>query len=486
MNAPIRRLALVVFAMFAALLIATTYIQFFQAQSLRETAGNRRTLLDEYGRERGAILVANEPIAESEQTNNDLQWIRTYSQGRLYSHLTGYYSFTYGAGLGLERSSNSLLAGTDSSLFYRRLPDLLTGREPAGATLELTIDPAIQRAANDALGDRRGAVVALDPRTGAILAMVSHPNYDPNSLSSHNLNAVQEAYLNLNEDSAGRPLINRAIAGDLYPPGSTFKLVVTAAALESNQFDPDSELPSPLRYTLPGTTTSIPNFGGSSCSGADTTSLFDSVRVSCNTSMAWLANELGAEALNRQAEEFGFGQALQIPLPVTASRYPTDADDAQVGLTGIGQYDVRVTPLQVAMISGAIANDGVVMTPYLIDTVRDKDLDPIDTTEATEFNTAISPATAQELTDMMVAVVQSGSGSGAALPNAQVAGKTGTAEYGSSGAAHAWFTGFAPADNPSIAVAVVVESATDDWTGETGGVVAAPIARAVLEAGVNR
>ena len=485
MNAPIRRLALVVFAMFAALLVATTYIQFFQAQSLREVAGNRRTLFDEYGRERGAILVAGEPVAESEPTDDDLQWIRTYSQGRLYSHLTGYYSFTYGAGLGMERSSNSLLAGTDSSLFYRRLPDLLTGREPTGATLELTIDPQIQRAANEALGDRRGAVVALDPRTGAILAMVSHPNYDPNALSSHNLNVVQEAYTTLNADPS-RPLINRAIAGDLYPPGSTFKLVVAAAALESNTFDPDTELPSPLRYTLPGTSTSIPNFGGSSCSEGETTSLFDSIRVSCNTSLAWLANQLGANELNAQAEAFGFGQALQVPLPVTPSRYPVDADDAQVGLTGIGQYDVRVTPLQVAMISGAIANDGVVMTPYLIDTVRDKDLDPIDTTQASEFNTAISPATAQELTDMMVAVVESGSGSAAALPNAQVAGKTGTAEFGNGGAAHAWFTGFAPANDPSIAVAVVVESATDDWTGETGGVVAAPIARAVLEAGVNR
>ena len=274
MNAPIRRLALVVFAMFAALLVATTYIQFFQAQSLREVAGNRRTLFDEYGRERGAILVAGEPVAESEPTDDDLQWIRTYSQGRLYSHLTGYYSFTYGAGLGMERSSNSLLAGTDRSLFYRRLPDLLTGREPTGATLELTIDPQIQRAANEALGDRRGAVVALDPRTGAILAMVSHPNYDPNALSSHNLNVVQEAYTTLNADPS-RPLINRAIAGDLYPPGSTFKLVVAAAALESNTFDPDTELPSPLRYTLPGTSTSIPNFGGSSCSEGETTSLFD-------------------------------------------------------------------------------------------------------------------------------------------------------------------------------------------------------------------
>lgn len=484
MNAPIRRLAVLVSLMFVALLVATTYIQFFQADELRDRPGNRRTLLAEYGRERGALLVEGTPIAESVETTNDLRWMRTYSQGRLYSHVTGYYSFIYGPGVGLERAANSLLAGSDDSLFYRRIPDLILGRDPSGATLELTIDPDIQRVAADALGDRRGAVVALDPRTGAILAMVSHPTFDPNSVSSHNLSAVQQAYTELNEDSS-RPLNNRAIGGDLYPPGSVYKLVVAAAALESNDFQPETELPSPLRYTLPGTETSIPNFGGSSCSGGDTTSLADSIRVSCNTSLAWLANELGADALNAQSEAFGFGQPLQIPMNVTPSRYPVDADDAQVGLTGIGQYDVRVTPLQVAMISAGIANDGTVMTPYLVDTVRDKDLDRIDTTREQELNTAISESTAQELTDMMVSVVEQGSGQLAAVPGVSVAGKTGTAEFGDSGAAHAWFTGFAPADDPQVAVAVVVESATDNWTGETGGQVAAPVARAMLEAGVR-
>lgn len=485
MNSPIRKLAVVVSLMFAALLLATTWIQFFQEEALSERAGNRRTLLEEYGRDRGAILVDGTPVAESEQTDDDLRWLRTYSQGRRYAHITGYYSFTYGAGLGLERSANALLAGSDSSLFYRRLPDILIGREPTGATLELTIDPEIQRVADEALGDRRGAVVALDPSTGAILALVSHPTYDPNALSSHNLTAVQEAYEQLHADES-RPLVNRATAGDLYPPGSVFKLVVAAAALESNEFDPDTELPSPLQYRLPGTETYVPNFAGSSCSAGETTSLFDSLRVSCNTAFAWLANELGAEALNEQAEAFGFGQSLEVPLPVTASSYPVEANPAQVGLTGIGQYDVRVTPMQVAMISAGIANGGQVMTPYLIETVRDKDLSVIDTTTAQEFNDAISQSTAEELTEMMVAVVQDGSGYRAALPEVQVAGKTGTAEYGSSGAAHAWFTGFAPADDPQIAVAVIVESATDDWTGETGGVVAAPVAQAVLKAGVNR
>lgn len=483
MNAPIRRLALVVFTMFTALLMATTYIQFVQADELRDRPGNRRTLLQTYSRDRGAILVGAETIAESDLTNDDLRFIRVYPEGPLYAHVTGYYSFTYGAA-GLERSRNSLLAGTDDSLFYRRLPDLVTGEESQGASLELTIDPAVQQVAADALGDRRGAVVALDPRTGAILAMVSHPTYDPNELASHRLTAVDEAWASLTSDPA-RPLVNRVTAGDLYPPGSTFKLVVTAAALESGSYTPDSVLEAPLRYTLPGTSTSLPNFGGAACGDNDEASLFDSLRASCNTAFAWLAGQLGTETINAQAEDFGFGQALQVPMPVTPSSYPTDVDEAQLALTGIGQHDVRVTPLQVAMVSAAIANGGVVMTPYVVETVRDEDLDVIEETSPQELSTAISPRTADELTEMMVAVVADGSGRAAALPGVEVAGKTGTAEYGTNGAAHAWFTGFAPADDPTIAVAVVIESATDDWTGETGGLVAAPVAAAVIEQAVN-
>ncbi len=485
MNSPIRRLALVVFTMFTALLVASSWIQFVQADDLRERPGNRRTLLQTYSRDRGAILVSGEPVAESEPTDDDLRYIRVYPQGPLYAHVTGYYSFTYGAGAGVERSRNSLLAGTDDSLFYRRLPDLLTGRDPQGATLELTLDPVVQEAAEQALGDRRGAVVALDPRTGAILAMVSHPTYDPNLLAGHQLTDVDESWTELTTDS-GRPMVNRAVAGDLYPPGSVFKLVVAATALESTQFTPESVLPAPLRYTLPQTSTSLPNFGGAACGADDEATLFRSIQVSCNTSMAWLAGELGPEALNAQAERFGFGQNLQVPMPVTPSTYPVAADAPQVALTGIGQYDVRVTPLQVAMISAAIANDGVVMTPYLIDTVRDSDLDVIEETAPRELSRAVSTQTAEELSAMMVAVVNEGSGTAAALPDIQVAGKTGTAEFGSSGAAHAWFTGFAPSQDPTIAVAVIVESATDDWTGETGGRVAAPIAQAVIAAGANR
>lgn len=484
MNTPIRRLGVVIFAMFTALLMASTWIQFVQADDLREQPGNRRTLIDTYSRDRGAILVDGTAVARSEPVDDELQWLRVYDSPSRYAHVTGYYSFTYGAGLGLERARNGLLAGTDDSLFYSRLVDVVTGRPPSGASLELTIDPAVQQAAVDALGDRRGAAVALDPATGAILAMVSRPSFDPNALSSHNLSAVQEAYTQLADDPA-RPLLNRAVGGDLYPPGSTFKLVTAAAALESGAYEPETELEGPLTYTLPGTSTQLPNFQGAACDPEGRPTLAVSVQVSCNTSFAWLAGELGADALREQAEAFGFGHSLQVPMTVTPSSYPDEPDDAQLALTGIGQHDVRVTPLQVAMMSAAIANDGVVMTPYLVGTVRNADLEVMDSTAPRTLSRAVSADTAEELTAMMELVVERGSGQAAALPGTAVAGKTGTAEYGTGGAAHAWFTAFAPAEDPQIAVAVIVESATDDWSGETGGVVAAPIARAMLEAGVD-
>nr|WP_269813273.1 penicillin-binding transpeptidase domain-containing protein [Ornithinimicrobium sediminis] len=471
--------------MFTALLLSTSWIQFVQADDLRQLPQNRRTLLDTYSRDRGAILVEGNAIADSQPTDDDLRWIRTYPQGELYGHVTGYYSFTYGAGAGLERAMSSVLAGTDDSLFYRRVVDLVTGTTPTGAAVETTVDPQVQAAAAAALGDRRGAVVALDPRTGAVLAMVSHPSYDPNSLASHNLGAVEDAWEALNADPT-RPLVNRTIAGDLYPPGSTFKLVVAAAALESGEFAPDSLLEGPQTYTLPGTSTDLPNFEGGTCGPTDEVSLADSIRVSCNTSMAWLAGQMGTEALDDQSQAFGFEQDIEVPMPVTPSVYPEDADAAQLALTGIGQYDVRVTPLQVAMVSAAIANGGEVMQPYLVQTVRDGDLDVIDETDPSRLSRAVSATTAQELTDMMVDVVDNGSGRAAAIPGVPVAGKTGTAEFGTSGAAHAWFTGFAPADDPQIAVAVVVESASEDWTGESGGRVAAPVGRDVLQSGVQR
>ena len=480
MNAPIRRLSFIVALLFGALLMSTTWIQFVSAKELDNRQGNRRTLLESYSRERGAILVGGSPVP----SKDDLKYVRTYPSGELYSQVTGYYSFTYGAGGGLEGAENGLLSGQSDKLFYRRVVDMVTGKVPSGASLELTINPRAQQAADKALGDQRGAVVALDPRTGAILAMVSHPQYDPTTLSSHNLDAVAKAWKSLTTDPA-RPMNNRAIAGNLYPPGSTFKLVTAAAALSSGKFTEESQLPGPAELDLPLTTANLPTDDHRPCGPDGTTSLTHALEISCNSAFGWLGLELGADALREQAAKFGFGDSLRVPMAVTPSKVPAELDAPQTAFSAIGQYEVRVTPLQMAMVSAAIANRGTVMRPYLVKDIRNSDLDIIDTTAPGELSQAISPDVAAALTRMMVTVVKSGTGTAAQIPGITVAGKTGTAQTERGKAPHAWFTSFAPADNPTIAVAVVVENGGSAGSEASGGRVAAPIARQVIEAVMN-
>ncbi|GAB95376.1 peptidoglycan glycosyltransferase [Kineosphaera limosa] len=484
MNAPIRKLALVVTAMFCALFVASTWIVYVQADELRDKPGNRRTLLASYSQERGAILVAGEAIARSEETSDELKYQRTYPKGKLNSHLTGYFSFIYGAGGGLESAENGLLAGDADQLFYRRLGDLLTGRQPSGVSLELTIDPRAQEAAQNALGNQKGSVVALDPKTGAILALISHPQYDPNTLSSHNLDSVQQAWAALNEDSE-RPLVNRAIGGDLYPPGSVFKIITAAAALSSGRFDTNSQLPGPAVLDLPQTTAGLVNDWRGQC-GDGTVNLLQAMEDSCNTAFGWLGMQLGGQALRDEAAKFGFGQQIGIPMSVTPSTMPEQMNAPQEAQSAIGQYDVRVTPLQVAMMSAAVANQGTLMQPFLVKQTRGSDLEVIDQTAPRELSKATTPEVAGQLTQMMEAVVTSGTGTRARISGVRVAGKTGTAQHGEGLAPHAWFTGFAPADDPAIAVAVVVEDGGDAGMSAGGGSVAAPIARQVMEAVISR
>ena len=484
MNQPIRRLSFIVALLFCSLLVSTTWIQFVSAKELDNRAGNRRTLLDSYSRERGAILVGGSPIATSVKTKDDLKYLRTYPTGKLNSHVTGYFSFIYGAGGGLEGSEDALLSGQSDKLFYRRVVDMVTGKVPSGASLELTINAKAQQAADKALGDQRGAVVALDPSTGAILAMVSHPQYDPASLSSHNLKAVEASWKVLNADPR-RPMVNRAISGDLYPPGSTFKLITAAAALSSGTFTESSQIPGPATLDLPQTTVNLPTDDHKPCGPGNKTTLTHALEISCNTAFGWLGLQLGGDELRAQAAKFGFGDALRVPMPVTPSSIPADLNAPQTAQAAIGQYDVRVTPLQMAMVSAAIANKGIVMRPYVIKDMRNSDLDIIETTQPEQLSEAITPDVAAALTRMMIAVVQSGTGTPAQINGIQVAGKTGTAQHAVGSAPHAWFTAFAPADRPRVAVAVVVEDGGNAGSEAFGGRVAAPIARQVIEAVMN-
>jgi peptidoglycan glycosyltransferase len=481
MNTPLRRLAVVVVTMFVALIGSATWVQFVQAPTLNNDNRNVRTLYREYDTDRGPIVVGGDAVASSTPVDDSFGYLRAYANGPMYAPVTGYYSVIYGRS-GIERTMNTELNGSADSLFYTRIKDLITGRQPQGAAVQLTIDPAVQKAAWDALGNQRGAVVAIDPSTGAILALVSKPSYDPNVLASHDTAAVRAAWAQLNADPS-EPMANRAIAGDTYPPGSTFKLVTAAAALESGM-SPDTSIAAPDSLPLPNTTAVLTNYGGERCSATEAMTLLDALRVSCNTAFGKLGMNLGADALRRQAEAFGFDTPLSIPLTVTPSRFPAagEIDAPQTAMSAIGQYDVRVTPLQVAMVTATIANGGERMAPYLVSSVRNQDLSVVSTTQPHSLGRAISPTTAAELTTMMTAVVAHGTGTAAQIPGVVVAGKTGTAQTTPGAAPHAWFTAFAPATNPKVAVAVVVEHGGDLGNEATGGRVAAPIAKAVIEA----
>lgn len=489
MNVPIRRVAVVALALFLVLMVAATWIQVAQAPSLNADGRNSRSLYRELSIQRGPIVAGGQTIAESVPVDDAFMYQRVYAEPELYSAVTGYYSFRFQS-TGMERAANEYLVGTSDSLWWDRFRNLVSGGTPQGSSVELTIDPVVQQAAWDALGDQRGAVVALDPKTGAVLAMVSKPAFDPNLVASHSSADASAAYQALADDSA-RPLDNRAIAGRTYPPGSTFKLVTAAAALEGDVVTPDQQIPAPDQLQLPQSSSVLNNFGGESCSPTGTTTLGDALRTSCNTAFAQLGIDLGAEAIDAQAEAFGFDSRMSIPLPVTSSHYPlevdgTTIDAAQTALSAIGQYDVRVTPLQVAMVSAAIANGGTLMQPYMIDRVRTPDLTVAVDTDPEELGTPISRETADTLRDMMIGVVQDGTGTSAQISGVQVAGKSGTAETTADAAPHAWFTAFAPADDPQVAVAVIVENGGDAGNEATGGRVAAPVARAVMEAVMNR
>lgn len=483
MNTPLRRLSTVVMAMFLALMVATTLVQYVQAPRLNNDNRNVRTLYAEYNNYRGGIIVDGKAIAYSRPVEDSFGFQRRYTDGDLYAPVTGFYSVVYGRS-GIEKYANDILTGTADTLFWSRMQDLITGRQQQGSSVELTIDAKVQQAAWDALGDQKGAVVAIDPQTGAILAMVSKPSYDPSLLAAHSTTKVNRAYTQL-LGNEGDPLVNRTIAGDTYPPGSVFKLVVAAAALQEKGLTPDSEVASPRTLKLPLSSASIENYGGESC-GADRITLTRALTISCNTAFAQLGLDLGADTLRAQAEAFGFDSALSVPMPVTPSRYPANPDLPQTALSAIGQQDVRVTPLQVALITAAIANGGHQMQPYLVQTVRSPDLTVVSTTKPRELRTPITAATADALRQMMLEVVRTGTGRPAQISGVDVAGKTGTAQTTPGADPHAWFTAFAPASNPRVAVAVVVEHGGSLGSEATGGRVAAPIARAVIEAVLNR
>ena len=491
MNKPIRTISTFCLLLFLALMLNATYLQYWQAGALNDDPRNRRVLEEAFSSERGAILVGGNrtEVALSEPVDDRYEYQRTYPQPFKYAPITGWFSYFSQAGI--ERSQNDLLSGQDSRLFVTRLVDLFSNSSAKGGSVQLTINPEAQEAAFDglaALGENvEGAVVAIEPTTGKILAMVSLPTYDPNQLAVHDFGEVADNFEELQEQES-EPLLNRAIQTRLAP-GSTFKLVTAAAAIEELGFEADSQVPGGATYQLPLTSddSGLIDNEGRDC-GTDKIPFTQAMGQSCNTTFAQLAVQVGADAMLDQAEAFGFNSDYLDDLDLQAqSFFPEGMDQAQTGQTGIGQFEVQATPLQMAMVSAGIANGGTVMRPYLVDAVLTPELDVLPKTDPEELSQAVEAETAEVLKDLMVATVDDGTAAVAQIPGIAVAGKTGTAQSGQDDVApYAWFTSFAPADNPEVAVAVMIESAPGTERGEiAGGALGGPIAKAIMEAVIN-
>ena len=465
-------------AVLGMLVLNLTYVQVVAGPRYRDDLRNPRVAADRSATERGPIIT-REGVVLARSTPDPASaqdFVRTYPEGELYAHAVGYSSLLFGD-TGLEQEYGRDLASS-RDLTISGIIDAVLGREEGAQGIRLTLSRAAQEAAADALGGQVGAVAAIEPRTGEVLALYSSPSFDPARL--------------LGTDPTGgdalaadpdRPLRNRAI-GQILVPGSAFKIVTAAAALESGAANPDTRYPDPLELTLPGSTAVIRNADRGVCEDGTSASLATAFRRSCNTVFGRIGIDVGAAVIGATAGAFGFGDELPFDLPVVASVFPTDdlqGDAAATAQSAIGQRDVQATPLQMALVAAAIANDGVVMRPYLVSERFDRDLNILSQEQPIDLRRAISPGTAAVLTDLMRSVVDSGTGRAAAIEGAVVGGKTGTAQVPGA-APHAWFTGFAISDEAAIAVAVVVENGGAAGADATGGTVAAPIARAVMKA----
>ncbi|MBC2901784.1 peptidoglycan D,D-transpeptidase FtsI family protein [Streptomyces cupreus] len=484
MNKTIRRASVITLLMVLALLVRATWVQFYEGQALADDKDNRRNAIETYAAPLGNIIVAGESITGSARTKGgDLAYRRTYTDGELYAAVTGYASQSYSA-TQLEGIYQDILNGTDNRL---KTPlDTVTGKRADPGNVVTTIDPDVQKAAYEALGDKKGAAVAIDPTTGEILAVVSTPSYDPSSLTD--ANTAGSAWKKLTKDS-DKPLTNRALRQPVAP-GSTFKLVVAAAALEDGLYSSvDEKTESPDPYTLPGTVTVLENENKSApCENA---SIRVALQYSCNNVFAKMAYDLGQDKVKAMAEKFGFNDDEQdVPVRAYESVYPSGMDDAQTALTGIGQFDVTATPLQMAMVSAAIANGGKLESPHMVSQVTDGGGDVLkDYDSDTDTKEVVSSSTAEQLQSAMETVVSEGTGTNAQLSGATVGGKTGTAQHGenNSKTPYAWFTSYAKSDSggKQVAVAVMVEQSDAARSEVSGNGLAAPVAKAMMQAALK-
>jgi peptidoglycan glycosyltransferase len=480
MNQALRRVSLACLVLFLLLLVNVNYVQAFEASKFVSDPGNGRTFSQQYQYQRGSIITAdNKTIAVSRHVGGLYSYQRYYPDALPYAAVTGYdtpYSQT-----GIEGAENKLLAGTDPRLTVRNLIDLITGKPKKGATVQLTLNSVAQEAAYAALKATKlpSGAVAIDPQTGAILAMASYPTFNPNKYATFNgtqLNKIDARYRN----SKQQPLLNRAI-NETFPPGSTFKVVTSSTAFSTGRYTPQTPYNAPTDLSLPDTTHKLINYDNEPCGSGGKQPLIYAFTVSCNTVFGGLGEHLGGKALRRQADKFGMNRTLHIPLAVSPSNYPPVSNPAFTAYSAIGQYSDTVTPLQEAMFAAAIANNGTLMRPYLVQRVIAPNLTDLETATPTVLSHTVSPKVAGEVTQMMKSVVASPYGTAhltAYIPGLPIAAKTGTAQNGinNTGLDDAVFTCFAPAGNPQIAVGVVVKG------GGLGADASAPVAVKIIKA----
>ncbi|MEV0221958.1 penicillin-binding transpeptidase domain-containing protein [Streptomyces sp. NPDC050704] len=493
MNKPLRRIAIFCGLLVLALLIRDNWIQYVQADSLKDDPKNRRVSIARYATPRGDIIVDGNPITGSTKTSgddfNDFEYKRTYKDGAMWAPVTGYASQAFGA-TQLESIEDGILTGNDDRLFFRRTLDMITGKKQEGGNVVTTLNGAAQKAAyNGLLKQGKGAVAAIDPSTGAILALASTPSYDPSTFAGNSLKGDSEAWEKLQKkNDPDNPMLNRALR-EIYPPGSTFKVVTAAAALEHGQYtDPDAKTDSPDPWTMPGTTTELPNEGNIPCKNA---TLRIALRYSCNTVFGKVGFDLGKDKMLETAKKFGFNEEQFVPVRSSASNFPTDMDKPQTALSSIGQFETATTPLQMAMVAAAVANNGTLMKPYMVDKLQAPNLDVIEQSEPKKMSEPMSEENAQILQSMMETVVKEGTGTRAQIneDGITVGGKTGTAQRGvdNSENPYAWFISYAKVKDGSspVAVAVVVEDESANRGDISGGGLAAPIAKDVMKAVID-
>jgi penicillin-binding protein A len=480
MNPAIRKVGIGLIVLLLVLVAQLTYLQIVDANNLKHNPHNVRELLAAANRPRGDIVSSDGTILARSLRVSDgtvFKYLRQYPTNELFSQVVGYKSFVFGT-TGVENTYNDDLTGQTLQLQLHNIPGLLSGNNNTG-TVVLSLRADLQHAAQAALGFQRGSVVLLDVKTGAILAMYSNPSFDPNPLVSHDAKVAQAAFTALSQNP-DKPNLPRAYR-ELYPPGSSFKTVTASVALEDGVATPDTVFPVRTQLTLPQTTNTLKNFGGESCGGT----LTESFTESCNTTFGQLGLELGNPFVPGMAK-FGIGSTP--PLDLNPGAVPSagpapgsfQTNQPQFAFAGIGQGVVAVTPLQMALVADGIANGGIIMTPHVAKEIRDANDKVVKTINPAPWMTATTPQVATAVTQMMVNVVQHGTGTGAQIPGVTVAGKTGTAQTVPGQAPHAWFVAFAPAESPRYAVAVIVEHGGNVGSDATGGRVAAPIAATML------